>query len=413
MIIHLVAADEALFRECREILSNVPEVGFTSTLQKVDSEDGCCDADLHIWNFHPDLALPEGVNWNPQRHMFLADRKDLAVLQERTGTGNGNVLLKPVGPGTLATFLVAALSTGATKSLRADRDEILQCLIQTNLKLQEYDHQRTAFLTRAVHDLRAPLTALSGYCGLLLSEPLGPLNENQHEVLRRMQSSAKRLSRMASAIFELSAGRHSERRPDLQPGDLRECLQRTLHEVTPFADEKSIAITVDLEACDEGLYFEAAQIEQVLLNILDNACRFTPCAGAIEIRGSRFFWERRNGNRSGFLGADRRSQVKREPNSYRLDIADSGVAIPAEHLASIFEECPPYAGGCDRSGGGLGLAICKTIISQHHGRIWAENQEGGPVFSFILPIHATDPRFPIPGEIAGFGRKVRGHVDAD
>ena len=413
MNIHLVAADEALFQQCREILGNVPEVGLASTLQKVDSEDRWCEADLHIWNFHPDLSLPEGVNWNPLRHVFLVDRKDLAVFKERAGAVDGNVLLKPVGPRTLEAFLVAAISTDAVKSLRADRDEMLQCLIQTNLKLQEYDHQRTAFLARAVHDLRAPLTALSGYCGLLLGEPLGPLNESQNEVLRRMQNSAKRLSRMASAMYELSAGRHSDRRVDLQPGDIRECLQETLHEITPFADEKSLAITVDLEPSGEGLYFETEQIEQALLNILDNACRFTPRAGSIAIRGSRFFWERRDGRRGPFIGPDRRSKATREPNSYRLDIADSGGPIPEEHLKSIFEEYTPYTGGCDRSGGGLGLAICKRIISQHHGQIWAENHEGGPVFSFILPFHTTDPRFPIPGEFAGLGRNLRGRRDAD
>src|SRR5664280_1608893 len=136
--------------------------------------------------------------------------------------------------------------TSIANSLRADRDEILQCLIQTNLKLQEYDQDRTTFLARAVHDFRAPLTAISGYCGLLLGEPLGPLTESQREVLRRMQHSTKRLSRMAAAMFQLSVGRHVKRRLDLQRGDIRECMEQALHEITPFADDKAIAITTDL-----------------------------------------------------------------------------------------------------------------------------------------------------------------------
>jgi signal transduction histidine kinase len=118
--------------------------------------------------------------------------------------------LKPVTRACLSAFLGFAASTfhdriSAAHSLRADRDEMLQCL------LQEYDQDRTNFLARAVHDFRAPLTATSGYCGLLLSEALGPLTDDQKEVLRRMQHSTKRLSRMASAMFELSVGRHIRR----------------------------------------------------------------------------------------------------------------------------------------------------------------------------------------------------------
>jgi hypothetical protein len=68
-----------------------------------------------------------------------------------------------------------------------------------------------------------------------------------------------------------------------------------LHEIAPFADERRITITPELEPGDEGLLFEPGQMEQVLINILDNACKFTPKAGVIEIRGYPFFWERRSG----------------------------------------------------------------------------------------------------------------------
>jgi signal transduction histidine kinase len=286
--------------------------------------------------------------------------------------------------------------TSIANSLRADRDEALQCLIQANLKLQEYDQDRTTFLARAVHDFRAPLTALSGYCGLLLGEPLGPLMESQREVLRRMQHSAKRLSRMADAMFQLSVGRHVKRQVDLQRSDIRECLEQALHEIMPFADDKAIAITADLAPADHPLYFEAGQIEQVLINILDNACKFTPRAGAIELRGYPHFFERRGTKSSLPLAVERRRGNQREPNTYRIDIRDSGNAIPAEHIDRIFEEYTSYAGGRDRSGGGLGLAISRMIITQHDGRVWAENTELGPMFSIVLParrpqaVHTVD-----------------------
>jgi signal transduction histidine kinase len=391
MTIHLISTDVELYKLCREILADIPDSGRSCTVLAVAPNAAWREADLHIWDFCSNLSLPDHFNWNPMRHLFLVDRKDLPIFQERIGTGEGNVLLKPVTRATLATFLSPAVSNGAAKSLRADRDEILQCLIQTNLKLQEYDQDRTTFLARAVHDFRAPLTALSGYCGLLVSEPLGPLNESQKEVLRRMQNSAKRLSRMASAMFELSVGRHVKKRPDLQPGDIRECLDQALHEIAPFADEKSISITPEFDPCGEGLYFEAGQIEQVLINILDNACKFTPKAGTIEIRGYPFFWERRHNCSTLPTQAERRRRtIVDQPNSYRVDISDSGSAIPEEQLHRIFEEYTSYAGGRDRSGSGLGLAICKMIITQHEGRVWADNRDSGPVFSFVLPMRRSE-----------------------
>jgi signal transduction histidine kinase len=292
---------------------------------------------------------------------------------------------------TLAAFLGTAVSAPSADSLRADRDAMLQCLIQTNLKLQEYDQDRTNFLARAVHDFRAPLTAISGYCGLLLGEPLGPLNESQTEVLQRMQHSTGRLLRMATAMFQLSVGRKVKRLPGLQKGDIRLCLDQALHEIGPFADEKRIAITAQLEPHEEHLFFDGGQIEQVLINILDNACKFTPKNGSIEIRGYPFFSERRAGHSAAFLLEERRQVMLGMPNSYRVDIRDSGASIAHEHLDYIFEEYTSYSAGRDRSGGGLGLAICRSIINQHDGRVWAENTETGPMISFVLPLRRSAP----------------------
>ncbi len=390
MYVKLVSQDPELYKLCRESLAEIPGRNWNiSAIASQADDDG---SDLWLWDYHPAMVLPEFCTHSPSKHLFLVHRKDLAGFRGRV-SAETHILLKPVTRATLAAFLGLAVSahddrTSIANSLRADRDEILQCLIQTNLKLQEYDQDRTTFLARAVHDFRAPLTAISGYCGLLLGEPLGPLTENQREVLRRMQHSTKRLSRMAGAMFQLSVGRHVKLRPDLQRGDIRECLGQALHEITPFADDKAIAITADLGPCDHPLYFEAGQIEQVLINVLDNACKFAPRAGTIELRGYPYFWDRRATKSSLPLAAERRHRTVPEPNTYRIDIRDSGSAIPAEHIDHIFEEYTSYAGR-DRSGGGLGLAISRMIITQHDGRVWAENTELGPMFSIVLPVHRS------------------------
>src|SRR5207248_11394320 len=111
----------------------------------------------------------------------------------------------------------------------------------------------------------------------------------------------------------------------------------------------------------------------------------------IEIRGYPYFWERRrSGNQMMTPGAERRHQATECANSYRIDIRDSGSPVPQEHLERIFEEYTSYSGGRDRSGGGLGLSICKMIITQHDGHVWAENTESGPMFSFVLPIRRPE-----------------------
>jgi len=384
MEIQVVSKDRDLSHLCAGILEEISQDQPWS-LSTVSVEALCDSADLYIWDFQPNVPLPEHLGWTYSNLIVLAHRRDMADVPKLFGF-EPNIVLKPVTRATLSALVGFAVSNQAAASLRNDRDQIFQSLIEANLKLQEYDQNRTNFLVRVVHDFRAPLTALSGYCGLLLGDPLGSLNENQREVIRRMQSSSKRLSRMASSMLQLSMERHTKRCPDLQRADLQKNLADTLHEMAPLARERRITITSELESCD-GLYFDPAQIDQVLLNILDNACKFTPRGGSIDIHGYPFFWERRRGNNAfNSLPRERRISDTGEPNSYRLDLRDSGSPIAPEHLESIFEEYTSYAGGRDRSGGGLGLAICRMIIDQHSGRVWAENTDKGPMFSFVLPL---------------------------
>jgi len=195
---------------------------------------------------------------------------------------------------------------------------------------------------------------------------------------------------MASAMFQLSISPRAESTLDLQRGDIRACIEQALHEILPAAEEKRLSITADTAQSPEPLFFERIKLEQVLVNLLDNACKFAPRAGTIEIKGYPYFWDRRLAGTSGSgVVADRRAREERNPNCYRVDIRDTGPGIPQTHISKIFEEYTSYAGGVDRSGGGLGLAVCRMIVNQHKGRIWAESK-GGAVFSFVLPFHRPD-----------------------
>lgn len=400
MDVVLVSKDAELQKICRDLLGSVLGTGWGLTVSEDFGNQPSKTADLHIWDVEDATDLLEkltSTDW--QKHLILLHKHHLPLLQEKQFPAV-MVILKPFTFSTLKAFLEQACARLApvsperpnVQSLRADRDELLQCLIQANLKLQEYDQDRTNFLARAIHDFRAPLTALSGYCGLLLGEQLGPLSGTQKEVLQRMQHSAKRLSRMANAMFQLSIWQRVEQHSNLEKNDIRECVEQSLHEILPFFEEKRITVSVDITEPDEQLAFEKSELEQVLINLLDNACKFTPRSGSIEIRGYPFFWDRRRGN--GLRPTDRRVNEVRNANAFRLDIRDSGPGIPREQIERIFEEYTSYGGSQDRSGGGLGLAICRMILRRHEGRVWAESTSSGAVFSIVLPLQRSMPMIP-------------------
>jgi signal transduction histidine kinase len=360
--------------------------------------DPHANIDLYLLDYTPGSALPDAflsqydhAFAERYKYFLLIDKKDLPILREQFPRADFGIILKPATHASLGALLGQALayhearSSHSTGTLRADRDELLQSLIQANLRLQEYDQDRTHFLARAAHDFRSPLTAITGYCGLLLEEALGPLQESQRDVLQRIQHSSKRLSRLATGMFQLSINGRIDNRPVLEKADLRQCIENALQEMAQFTNEKQISVTLDYTAPATSLHFDEEQLEHVVINLLDNACKFTPKFGSIQIRVYPHFWDRRVA-RWEQRGGERRLNDSNAPNAYRVDIRDSGPPIDAEHAAQLFEEYTSYGGAQDRSGGGLGLAICKMILSRHHGAIWAQPDARGGWFSFVLPL---------------------------
>ena len=343
------------------------------------TQSGRVGADLLIWDLddvkwtnhlpRPPAAADPNETYD---QVFVVGRRQAGEFLRSIPLGAGNTLLKPVNRATLQIFVEQAAARARSRQSAgpaansdqsaSDRSDLLQCLLMANLKLQVYDQDRTNFLARAVHDFRAPLMAASGYCGLLVEGALGPLNAEQLESLHRMQHSLRKLTRMASAMFQLSVGKQVERKLDLKPGSIENCVQHAAQEVGPLATEKKINITLKLTPPKDPLFLDAEQMEQVLVNLLENACKFTPKGGQIEVRAYP--------NGSG----------------YRVDISDTGAGIAPEHLEAVFEEYTSYSGSQDRSGGGLGLAICKMILTEHGGRVWAENHAAGARLSLVLPL---------------------------
>jgi signal transduction histidine kinase len=382
----VISDDAALIALCREALRDFSEASnwelrVESSYESIPP-DGIC-----LIDYKPGQKTPIAFDTSRTgiRYFFLVRPKELEQFREAIPSARGNILLKPVSRAVLDAYFSSAISSSEASSLRAQRDELLQGLLEANLRLQEYDQQRTNYLARAVHEFRVPLTAINGFLGLLSSGELGSLNSNQVEALLRMRHGVGIMTRLTSTMLELSIAGQREREPQLREGRIEECVDQVVKTMEPVAQEKDLRIVLN-ELLPPGgpLLFERAQIEQVLINLLDNACRASPRRGKIEISGYPYFWERR------FLaprtiGKDRRRQSTPESNSYRIDIRDSGPGIRPEHLETIFEEYTSYSGTQDPCCGGLGLAICRSILQRHHGQIWAKSQTAGSLFSFVLP----------------------------
>ncbi|HEY7302931.1 MAG TPA: ATP-binding protein [Bryobacteraceae bacterium] len=348
-------------------------------------------ADLYVWDYWPGIDLQALLRVHETaQHLILAEAKMLDEIGRLSHSAC--ILLKPVSAFTLRAFVELAekawelrQQAREAETLRLDRDALLQYVLEVNLKLQEYDQERSNFLARAIHDFRAPLTALHGYCGLLAEGKLGGVNAGQQELLERMRYSTRRLTRLAGGTLELLTHGRVNRMPDRRPNDIEDVLDQALHDVYPFLQDKQIEIEVQMEPVRGALLFEEEQIVQVLMNLLENSTKFTPKDGRIEVRGypvRRSAWTRGEETDPEGQVSERQASIG---DGYRVDIFDTGPGVSPHLCEKIFEQYASYGGPNDRSGGGLGLAICRAIILAHGGAIWASPSQEGGRFSFVLP----------------------------
>ncbi|MFN0166915.1 MAG: sensor histidine kinase [Bryobacteraceae bacterium] len=229
-----------------------------------------------------------------------------------------------------------------------------------------------------VHDLRTPLMAAMGYCQLILRDS-APLEHKQVESLEQLQYCLSKVDRLVADLGQLSHGRSGRTAPRRRRADIELCLKRSLIPVIPLAADKQILIRYHVEPPPGPLYFQADQIDRVLINILENACKFTPRGGFIEVDAGPVYDPRLSDS-----SPESGDSFNAIPNAYRVDVRDSGPGVPPRFLRSIFDAAFIVNRSDERSGTGLGLAISRSIIEAHGGRIWAESQGQGLAVSFVL-----------------------------
>jgi two-component system sensor histidine kinase KdpD len=235
---------------------------------------------------------------------------------------------------------------------------------------------RNSLLSTVSHDLRTPLTAIAGAAGGLLEDnaPLDP--STRHELCQTIAEEAHRLNRLVNNLLDmtrLEAGAiqvHKEWQPlEEVVGAALTRLEAQLHDrpLTTHFPEDLLLVPLD-----------SVLIEQVLINLLDNAVKYTPPGSPIDLTA----WA--------------------TEDAVTVEVADRGPGLPPGEEQRIFDKFyrvqrPPMP-----SGTGLGLTICRGLVEAHGGQMWAENRPGGgTVIRFTLPLTGTPPHVALAEEMTG------------
>jgi signal transduction histidine kinase len=278
---------------------------------------------------------------------------------------------------------------------KQDSDVLLQHVLEANLWLQEYEKDLTGFLAQTAHDLGAPLVRMSGYCGLLLDRRMGPLNSEQFNTLEKMQRSAKRMTWLTDGMMQISMGRDLSFAHRMKSGDIRELILQALNEVKPAADAKQVKLDADVTPPAEPLKFELRQIEHVVVNLLDQACRLSSRGGSVHIRAFPTFWDWRSVNVRESHSNERRSIDVQRSNAYRVEVQETSPCADNRDTGRGVPTSGSSAGkGSFREG--IGIAICRHVMSAHNGQVFTGNSEQGTILGFVLPFEQGKARQPAP-----------------
>jgi PAS domain S-box-containing protein len=239
------------------------------------------------------------------------------------------------------------------------------------------DLLKSAFLATMSHELRTPLNSIIGFTGIMLQELAGPLNPEQRKQLEMVRDSSRHLLALINDVLDISKIEAGQLEVSSEPFDLRDSIEKTVSIVGPLADKKGLAMRVELAPEIGALVSDPRRVEQVLLNLLNNAIKFTDEGGVT-------------------LTAEIVSGAHRTaPSAIRISITDTGIGIKPEDLTELFQPFRQVDAGLARQhdGTGLGLAICRRLAELLGGEVDATSEWGtGSVFVFTLPV--SEPEEP-------------------
>ena len=257
-------------------------------------------------------------------------------------------------------------------ALALERDHLAE-EAQRVLAQAQAEHLRSALLSSVSHDLRTPLAAIAGASSSLLTSTSMD-DKTRHELLQMVYEEAERLSRLVENLLYMTRVESGHLTVHKQWQPLEEVVGTALTRLSQPLSAHPVRIEI---ASDFPFVpVDGILLEQVLMNLLDNAAKYAPAGTPIDIHA----WI--------------------DAGEALVQVADRGPGLAAEELGRVFDKfyrgAHPTATGS--RGAGLGLAICSAIIQAHGGRIWAENRPGGGAcFRFSLPLEGHPPSVEMDG----------------
>jgi len=234
---------------------------------------------------------------------------------------------------------------------------------------------KSDFNSMIVHDLRSPLNIIQGYIDIVKNQVVGQISEEQEELLGIAKENVNKVLKLIDNFLTASKLEVGKFEITLETHSLNTLIETVCEENSILAKKKNINLVSEIDSNISLLQFDRLRIEQVLNNYVSNALKFTASEGTITV-GSKL--KRKHHEISG-----------EDLMEVHVWVKDSGVGIPEEELAKVFNKYEQTEAGKDAAikGTGLGLAICKEIITLHQGGVWVESeQDKGSTFYFSLPI---------------------------
>ncbi len=231
-------------------------------------------------------------------------------------------------------------------------------------------HARAELVNLVCHELRTPITVISGFSRLLQNEVPGTLNEQQHRFVGEGLKACRRLDQFVGDLLEARPGAGTPFEVVVEEADLHETIEGQLESLAPLLEEQGMKVEMNLRSMEPTFRFDTRRIEQVITNLMTNAIRYGRSAGIIRL-----------GTRACTVDLDNASVTGVE-----VSVEDDGPGIPEADREWLFAPYVRGEQGMSTAGLGIGLAISRCIIEAHAGRIWVEASElGGARFVFNLP----------------------------
>jgi heavy metal sensor kinase len=298
--------------------------------------------------------------------LFLATMLPLVLL---IALGGGFVLIKrallPVDRIAATAERISSQNLNERLPLTRTGDELERLSLALNRMIERLDsafRYSRRFVADASHELRTPLTVLKGELESLVQQPL--FTDEWRDRVGSALEEVNRLTHIVEGLFAISRLDAGEAASEWVPFDLAQMAAATVDQMSLLAEDKHIKVASEA-AQPVWVKGDRARLKQVVVNLLDNAIKYTPQGGAIVLRV-----ESRNGHAS-------------------LEVTDSGIGIPPEALPRVFDRFfrVDSARSRDQGGAGLGLSIVKSICAAHHGRVEAASELGrGSRFRIELPL---------------------------